>query len=333
MKRNIIKDAIPYYLACLGLHFIALLCLVNAAIHYPKLWGLGLVAYSLGLRHAFDADHIAAIDNTVRKLVHAKHRSTGVGFFFSLGHSTVVFLMAVIIGFSVKWAKIQMPFFQAVGGKIGACVSGTFLLAVAAFNFIILLSLLKSVKAMKAGQVQQDVLEDLLLSRGFIASLVKPLFKVISKEWQMYPTGFLFGLGFDTATEIALIALSAGAAKASLPLSGILSLPLLFAAGMCLMDTTDSVMMSGAYNWAFEAPLRKIYYNVTVTTISIVAAFFIGALELIQVALESNPTSGFWAWIQTLDLGNLGLWLSFLFAVLWVVTSLIYNHNKKKFSV
>ncbi|QYH52379.1 HoxN/HupN/NixA family nickel/cobalt transporter [Liquorilactobacillus hordei] len=331
MKTKIIYGSAPYYLASLGLHLIGITLLFMAAAKHPSFWGLGLLAYSLGLRHAFDADHIAAIDNTVRKLIQQDKKSYGVGFYFSLGHSTVVFLMAILVSISVKWAKLKLPFLEIVGGRIGSLVSGSFLIAIAAFNFLVLISLYRSLKSMKDGSVDEDILNNILMSRGFLARILKPFFKCINRSWQMYPVGFLFGLGFDTATEIALIALSASTAQSGIPTLGIIALPVLFAAGMNLMDTTDSVMMSGAYTWAFDTPVRKAYYNLTVTTISVIAAFLIGAIELIQVATSmAHAQGGIWTWIQNIDFGWLGYGLVLMFLAMWLIAYGIWRLFIKK---
>ncbi|MDN2452141.1 HoxN/HupN/NixA family nickel/cobalt transporter [Lactobacillus sp. UCMA15818] len=331
MKKKIIYGSTPYYLASLGLHLIGIALLFMAAAKHPSFWGLGLLAYSLGLRHAFDADHIAAIDNTVRKLIQQDKKSYGVGFYFSLGHSTVVFLMAILVSISVKWAKLKLPFLEIVGGRIGSLVSGSFLIAIAAFNFLVLISLYRSLKSMKDGSVDEDILNNILMSRGFLARIFKTFFKCINHSWQMYPIGFLFGLGFDTATEIALIALSASTAQSGIPTLGIIALPVLFASGMNLMDTTDSVMMSGAYTWAFDTPVRKAYYNLTVTTISVIAAFLIGAIELIQVATSMVHAQGrIWSWIQNIDFSWLGYGLVLAFLAMWLIAYAIWRFFIKK---
>jgi high-affinity nickel-transport protein len=332
MKKEILSDSLKYYLACLGLHIIGIGLLLNAMASYPRFLALGLLAYSLGLRHAFDADHIAAIDNTVRKLISENKKTSGVGFFFSLGHSTVVFLMALFIGLSVKWATIQLPILQKIGGKIGAVVSGSFLIAIAAFNFVILISLFRSLLDLKSGKLDDTKINSLLVPNGFLTRLLRPLFKCINHSWHMYPIGFLFGLGFDTASEIALLALSATATQANSSFLGTLSLPILFAAGMNLMDTTDSVMMSGAYKWAFETPVRKIYYNLTVTAISSIAALLIGSIELLQVASKSIKFKNiFLRYLQRLDFGVLGYCIVILLGACWLVTYLSYKLKNQHF--
>ncbi|TBL74013.1 HoxN/HupN/NixA family nickel/cobalt transporter [Paenibacillus thalictri] len=303
------------------LHIIGILFLFYAAKNSPGLWGMGLLAYTLGLRHAFDVDHIAAIDNTVRKLVQQRKNPHGVGFYFSLGHSTVVFLMAIATAFSVQWAQKEMPGFQEIGGIIGASVSGLFLVIIGIMNLVILVQLYKLFTQFRQGRHQADEFERLLDARGFFSRFIGPLYKLIGRSWHVYPLGFLFGLGFDTASEISLLAMSAGAAKEALPFVTILSFPLLFAAGMSLMDTADGIFMTKAYRWAFNTPLRKLYYNLSVTSLAVVAALLIGMVELAQVLSEKFGLEGtVWSWIQDLDFGSLGYMLVGLFIIAWAVS-------------
>ncbi|WP_100487039.1 HoxN/HupN/NixA family nickel/cobalt transporter [Sporolactobacillus pectinivorans] len=317
---------LPYCLGTVLLHIIGFCFLLIASRNYPVILGLGLLAYTLGLRHAFDADHIAAIDNTVRKLIQQKKDPVGVGFYFSLGHSTVVFLTAVILGLSVRWVQSHMPLFEHVGSIIGSVISGTFLIVIALFNIIILIDLQKMFVKLKHKAFDQQKFEEILLSRGLLSNLFKPFFKFINNSWQVYPLGFLFGLGFDTATEIALLALSADAAKTVMPFLGIISLPLLFAAGMNVMDTTDSIMMSKAYKWSFDTPARKIYYNITITSISVLAALLIGGIELIQVITkEAGLKGGLWTWVQQIDFNWLGYGLIIIFIGLWTMSYIIWR--------
>ncbi|WP_090639948.1 HoxN/HupN/NixA family nickel/cobalt transporter [Neobacillus massiliamazoniensis] len=320
------KNWIPYGVVVLLLHVIGLIFLWIGARNNPLLLGMAFLAYTLGLRHAFDADHIAAIDNTVRKLVQQKKNPIGVGFFFSLGHSSVVFLMAVLLSISVQWAQKELPHWQEMGGTIGTIVSGCFLLFIGILNAIILFDLQKVFFKMRKGTYNDAEVEELLLNRGFIARFTGPLFKLINKSWHVYPIGFLFGLGFDTASEVALLAISAGAAKNALPLVGILSLPILFAAGMSLMDTADGIFMTNAYNWAFSTPIRKVYYNLTVTAISVIAALLIGMIELVQVLSEKlNISSGGWKWIVDLDISWMGYLLVILFLFSWGMSFVIWK--------
>lgn len=317
---------LPFISGTFILHLLGTMFLMVAGHQYPMMIGLGFVAYTLGLRHAFDADHIAAIDNTVRKLIQQKSNPAGVGFFFSLGHSTVVFLMAVVLGLSVQWAQKHMPLFKQVGGMVGSIVSGVFLIFIALFNLMILLDLQRMFFELRRRGFDRAKFEELLLSRGFLSKLFKPLLKFINKSWHVYPLGFLFGLGFDTATEVALLALSAGASRNAVSFFGILALPLLFAAGMNLMDTLDSIMMSKAYKWAFDTPVRKIYYNLTITAISVLAAFFIGGTELIQIIAGAlDLKGGFWDWIQGLTFNWLGCGLIVIFLGLWMISYAIWK--------
>ncbi len=301
-----------------GLHLFGLLALLQAARAHPVLWGMGFLAYTLGLRHAFDADHIAAIDNTVRKLVRQGESPLGVGFYFSLGHSTVVFLMAVAIVLIARWIQQALPHLQTIGGLIGTTVSGAFLLVIGLINLFIWIDIYLIFREMRRGDYDTQALEQLLLSRGIVTRVAGPLFRVINRSWHVYPLGLLFGLGFDTASEVALLALSAGAAASALPVAGILALPLLFAAGMSLMDTADGVFMTTAYRWAFATPLRKVYYNLTVTGLSVVAALLIGLIELTQVLTQAlGLTAGLWGWLQALDFGWIGYLLVTLFVLTW----------------
>ncbi len=320
------KNWLPYTFIVLFLHLLGLVFLFIGAKDQPLLLGLAFVSYTLGLRHAFDADHIASIDNTVRKLVQQKQNPIGVGFFFSLGHSSVVFLMAVLLAVSVQWAQKELPYWQDMGSVIGTIVSGLFLLLIGLLNAVILIDLQKTFLNMRKGTYNEEEIEALLLSRGFLARFTGPLFRLITKSWHVYPLGFLFGLGFDTASEVALLAISAGAAKNALPLVGILSLPILFAAGMSLMDTADGIFMTNAYKWAFSTPLRKVYYNLTITALSVAAALLIGTIELGQVLSEKMKwTTGFWHFIQNLDISWLGYLLVILFALSWGISFAIWK--------
>ncbi|AJC95126.1 HoxN/HupN/NixA family nickel/cobalt transporter [Staphylococcus hyicus] len=321
-----IENAGPYLGVVLLLHILGFSSLIFSGWQHPVLIGMGFIAYTLGLRHAFDADHIAAIDNTVRKLLEQKESPTGVGFYFSLGHSSVVFLMAILLGVAVNWAKAHLPTFQDTGGLIGTLVSGVFLIIIGVMNLIILIQLIQLFKKVRREHITSFQLNALLDSRGLIIHLVKPFFKFISKSWHVYPLGFLFGLGFDTASEVSFLALSAGAAQQTLPLIGIIALPVLFAAGMSLLDTLDGIVMTEAYHWAFETPMRKIYYNITITSISVIAALFIGLLEIIQLIGEQRHWStGFGGWITQLDIGWLGYALVIVFILAWLLSVTIWK--------
>jgi high-affinity nickel-transport protein len=318
-----------YVIVVILLHIAGVIGLYSAARDVPSFWAIGLLAYTLGLRHAFDVDHIAAIDNTVRKLVQQKKNPLGVGFYFSLGHSSVVFLMAAATVLSVQWAQRELPWMQNIGGVIGATVSGSFLVIIGIINLLILLNLYQLFRKYRKGLHDEDEFEKLLNSRGFFARIIGPLYKFINKSWHVYPLGFLFGLGFDTASEVALLAISAGAVKQSLSFVGILSLPVLFAAGMSMMDTADGMFMTKAYKWAFSTPIRKLYYNLTVTTIAVVAALIIGGIELGQVLSEEIGLEGkFWSWLQELDFGAMGYILVGLFVVAWAISFGIWKWMK-----
>jgi high-affinity nickel-transport protein len=272
--------------------------------------GLGALAYTFGLRHAFDADHIAAIDNTTRKLLHDGRRPLGVGFFFSLGHSTIVF--ALTAGLALTGGVL--PILHQGGSTVGASISGTFLLLIGVLNLFVLGDVVRAWREMKTGRRADERLERRLLDRGVLSRLV--LTRVgdrIDTSWKMAPLGALFGLGLDTASEIALLALAAGVATHHVPLLAILALPTLFAAGMSLLDTADGVVMSRAYGWAFSNPVRKLYYNITVTSLSVAVAFGIGMIELLQVTVG----------LRTLDLGKVGYVVGALFLATWAI-SVIY---------
>jgi high-affinity nickel-transport protein len=302
----------------LALHVVGALALLSTARAHPILLGMGFLAYALGLRHAFDADHIAAIDNTVRKLLREGQPPAGVGFYFSLGHSTVVFVMAVAAASFARWAQQALPHAQTIGSVIGTTVSGAFLVLIGLANLFIWIDVYLTFQEMREGRYDAEALEQLLLSGGLVARMARPLFRLVRRSWQVYPVGFLFGLGFDTASEVALLALSAGAATQALPVWGVLALPVLFASGMSLMDTADGVFMTTAYRWAFATPLRKVYYNLTVTGLSVVAALLIGVIELTQVLAHAlGLTTGFWGRLEALDFGRLGYLLVALFVLTW----------------
>lgn len=295
--------------------------------------GVGLTAYALGLRHAFDADHISAIDNTTRKLMADGQRPLSVGFYFSLGHSTVVFGLALLLSVGVKAVigpvKDDASALHHYTGLIGTSVSGAFLLLIAIINIGVLASTLKVFRQMRSGTYDEAELEDQLNKRGLMNRTFGGLMKAITTPRQMYPVGVLFGLGFDTATEVALLVLAGTSAAAGLPWYAILCLPILFAAGMTLLDTADGALMNFAYGWAFHTPVRKVYYNITITGLSIAVACTIGGVELLGLlAQQLNWTGGFWDWIGGLDLNLLGIILVGLFVVTWSASVLIWRYTK-----
>ena len=295
--------------------------------------GVGLTAYTLGLRHAFDADHIAAIDNTTRKLMEDGQRPMGVGFFFSLGHSTIVFGLALLLSVGVRAivgpVEDDSSALHHYTGVIGTSVSGIFLYLIAIINIVILAGILRVFAAMRRGEYDEAALEEQLNNRGFLNRIFGRFTRSITKSWQMYPLGMLFGLGFDTATEIALLVLAGTSAAAGLPWYAILCLPVIFAAGMSLLDTIDGSFMNFAYGWAFSKPVRKVYYNITITGLSVAVALIIGTIELLSLlAQQLGWSGGFWDWIGGLDLNIIGFFIVGMFVATWVVALLIWRFGR-----
>jgi high-affinity nickel-transport protein len=295
--------------------------------------GVGLTAYTLGLRHAFDADHIAAIDNTTRKLMEDGQRPMGVGFFFSLGHSTIVFGLALLLSIGVRAivgpVEDDSSALHHYTGVIGTSVSGIFLYLIAIINIVILAGILRVFAAMRRGEYDEAALEEQLNNRGFLNRIFGRFTRSITKSWQMYPLGMLFGLGFDTATEIALLVLAGTSAAAGLPWYAILCLPVIFAAGMSLLDTIDGSFMNFAYGWAFSKPVRKVYYNITITGLSVAVALIIGTIELLGLMAEQFGWSGgIWDWIGGLDLNIIGFLIVGMFVATWVVALLIWRFGR-----
>jgi high-affinity nickel-transport protein len=297
---------------------------------YPALAGLGVLAYTFGLRHAFDADHIAAIDNTTRKMLSQHKRPLGVGFFFSLGHSTIVLALTAGLAVAARTVKTQIPALQGYGGYVGASVSGTFLWVIGVLNLIVLLDIVRIARELRRGHYDKQRLEERLEDRGFMSRFfLGRFFSMVSKSWHMHPLGVLFGLGFDTATEVGLLALAAGVASHTVPFLAVLSLPILFAAGMSLMDTADGAFMTQAYGWAFSNPVRKIYYNITVTSLSVTVALAIGSVELLQVfATKFGLDTGVWAWLNALDFEKLGYVVVGLFVATWAASVVIWKARR-----
>ncbi len=296
---------------------------------YPVLLGTALLAYSFGARHAVDADHIAAVDNVTRKLMQQGQRPVGVGFFFSLGHSTVVALASAGIALAAAALQTRFAGWREVGGLVGTGVSAGFLFLIALLNLVVLLQLYRTFRqVLRGGRYVEEELDLFLSQRGFLGRIFRPLFRFIGASWQMYPLGFLFGLGFDTATEIGLLGISAAEAAHGLSLWSILVFPALFTAGMSLIDTTDGVLMLGAYGWAFMKPMRKLYYNLTITFVSVLAALVVGGVEALGlIADHLNPEGGFWRAIAALNrnFGSLGFLIIGLFIASWLVSMLVYR--------
>ena len=284
--------------------------------------GTGILAYSLGMRHAFDADHIAAIDNTTRKFMSEGKRPMSVGFFFSLGHSSVVVALTVLLGLGARALGSQVrnnpSSLHHYGGLIGTIVSGSFLYLIATLNLVILVGIIRLFVQMRQGRFNDAELEKHLNARGFMMRFFGPLARSIDAPWKMYPLGILFGLGFDTATEIAFLVLAGTSVAAGLPFWAILSLPLLFAAGMSLLDTIDGSFMNFAYGWAFSKPVRKVYYNIAITGLSVFVAFYIGTLELLQVlAGQLKLKGGLWNYAAAFNINKAGFTIVGIFVFVW----------------
>jgi high-affinity nickel-transport protein len=299
---------------------------------YPVLLGTAFLAYGFGLRHAVDADHIAAIDNVTRKLMQEGKRPVGVGLFFSLGHSTIVFGLSAAVAMTAVAIKDRFDSIENFGNIAGTLISAFFLLAIAAMNILVLVAIYGTFKRVKAGGVYADEDLDLLLGkRGFFGRLFRGLFKMVRHSWQMYPVGVLFGLGFDTATEVGLLGISAAEASHGLPIWSIMVFPALFTAGMALVDTTDSVLMLGAYGWAFMKPMRKLYYNITITSVSVLVAVIVGGLETLGLVQgEMNLSGGMWNAVAALNnnFGILGYVIIGIFIASWLISVLFYKLNR-----
>jgi high-affinity nickel-transport protein len=296
---------------------------------HPAQLGTALLAYGFGLRHAVDADHIAAIDNVTRKLMQEGRRPVGVGLYFSLGHSSVVMLASIAVAATAGAVETRFAAFRDIGSIIGTVVSAGFLLAIAGLNLIILIGTWRTFRRVREqGRYTEADLDLFEAPGGALARLFRPLFRLMTRSWHMFPLGFLFGLGFDTATEVALIGLSAVAASHGLSLWSILVFPALFTAGMSLVDTTDGILMLGAYGWALVKPVRKLYYNMTITFVSVVVAVLIGGIELVGlIGDQFSLKDGVWGAIGGLNdqLGNLGYAIMALFAVSWIASVLFYR--------
>jgi nickel/cobalt transporter (NiCoT) family protein len=292
--------------------------------------GLGLTAYTLGLRHALDADHISAIDNTTRKLMAERKRPLSVGFWFSLGHSTIVFALSFLFAAGIRLLNGEVQndgsTLHNVTNWIGASVSGTFLYIIAALNVVILVGIVKVFREMRSGKFSEQQLEERLNSRGLMSRCFGRFTKMITKSWHMYPIGVLFGLGFDTASEVALLFLAAGAAGAGLPFYAILCLPILFAAGMSLLDTIDGSFMNFAYSWSFSKPVRKVYYSITITGLSVMVALVIGTIEFAGLfARELGAQGSFWKWVTNININELGFIIVGMFIVTWAIALSIWR--------
>jgi high-affinity nickel-transport protein len=295
--------------------------------------GTGLTAYTLGLRHAFDADHIAAIDNTTRKLMADGKRPLSVGFWFSLGHSSIVVALTFLLAVGLRAVGSELSNDKSAlhqyGGLIGTVVSGGFLYLLGIINLVILVGIVKVFREMRHGRYDEAALEDHLNNRGFMNRFLGKIMRAITKPWQIYPVGLLFGLGFDTLTEVTLLVLAGTSVAAGLPWYAIMCLPILFAAGMSLLDTIDGSFMNFAYGWAFSKPVRKVYYNITITGLSVAVALLIGTVELLSVLADQlGWTGGLWDWIGGLDLNTLGFGIVGVFVLVWILALVIWKFGR-----
>jgi high-affinity nickel-transport protein len=323
--------------ACYGavalIHVVGWGALLTYGVGHPAFLGLGGLAYTFGLRHAFDADHISAIDNTTRKLLQQKQKPVSVGLWFSLGHCTVVLLIALALGFAVhtivNGVVGDSGQFRNLGGLVGTSVSGFFLVMIGIVNLVVLLDIVRVYRKMRLGEYDRASLNEDLAAGGFMTRIFGRLFKIVTRSWHMYPIGFLFGLGFDTASEVALLAVSAGAASQGIPFLAVASLPLIFAAGMTLMDTTDGAFMAKAYAWAFSNPIRKVFYNLTITGLSVFVALFVGVIELLQILAQvANLSGGFWSLVTGLNFANMGFFIVSAFVATWVIAFTVFKVRK-----
>ena len=331
---NIRRKVIGVYILLFVFNIAAWLWTIVVFRDFPVLLGTAALAYSFGLRHAFDADHIAAIDNVTRKLMQEGRRPVGVGLFFSLGHSTIVIALSLAIAITATALQNQFDAFKTFGAVAGTIVSALFLFAIAFANVLVLISVYQTFRAVKnGGRFVEEDLDLALANRGLLGRLFRRFFRGIERSWQMYPLGVLFGLGFDTATEVGLLGISATEASQGLSPWSILLFPALFTAGMTLFDATDSILMLGAYGWAFVKPIRKLYYNLTITAVSVIVAVVVGGLEalnLIGDQLGLTGGGGFWGAIGYVNdnFGVLGYGIVGLFLVSWLVSYLFYRAKR-----
>lgn len=325
------KRVIAIYAFIIGYSILAWLLAFIVFAGRPALLLLALTAYTFGLRHAFDADHISAIDNVTRKLMQEKQRPIGVGFFFSLGHSTIVIVLTVLIAIATV-AVSNFDNLKAIGALVGTAVSALFLFVIAIINIVILVDIYRTFREVKNGGEYNDfTLDESLNKRGLMGRFFRPLLKMTDKSWKMYPVGLLFGLGFDTATEVGLLGIAAFSVGHGVPILAILIFPFLFTSGMTIMDTTDSILMLGAYGWAFVKPIRKLYYNLNITLISVIVALVVGGIEALSILAQELHLSGP-VWDQTGNLNNnfgtIGVVIVGLFIVSWAISTIIYKVKK-----
>jgi high-affinity nickel-transport protein len=328
-SKELRRRVIGVYAFLLSFNALAWGLTLIASTRYPILLPTAFLAYSFGLRHAVDADHIAAIDNTTRKLMQDGARPVAVGLFFSLGHSTIVVLLSIAIALSAAFVS-DVPTLQSIGGLIGTGVSAGFLLLIGLINLVVLLDIYRMFRQVSAGgSYDEQSLDDYLNNRGLLARVFRPALRLIRHSWHMYPLGVLFGLGFDTASEVALLGLAATSGASHVPIWYILLLPMVFAAGMSLVDTTDGVLMLGAYGWAYMKPIRKLYYNLNITLVSVIIAFVIGGVEALNViGNELGLHGGIWSVADRLDFGLIGVAIVAIFVASWVISTLFYRWKR-----
>ncbi len=317
------------FLSLIGANIVVWIWALIVLRDNPVLLGTALLAYTFGLRHAVDADHIAAIDNATRKLMQQGERPLALGLFFSLGHSSIVIMMSTLVGFTASNLGETVPELKQVGGVIGTMASASFLFFLAVFNIMLFRSVYRTFKKVQAGENVASAEMDLLLNgTGFLTRLFRALFQMVSKSWHLFPIGFLFGLGFDTATEVALFGISAAQATNGLSFSTILVFPALFTAAMSLVDTTDGILMIGAYGWAYQRPIRKLFYNLTITAISIIVALLVGGIETLGLIGDKlGLEGGFWEAVVALDdnFGLLGYVIIGVFVASWILSMIVYR--------
>lgn len=328
-----IKSVISIYFFLILANTLAWIWALKSFYQSPLLLNTAFLAWVFGLRHAVDADHIAAIDNVVRQFTQHKKPSLATGLWFALGHSSIVILFCLLVAAFANRFKTQIDEFQLIGGTLATLISGSFLLIIAFINFFIFLKIWKIFKDFRANKSYSiEDMDNILASRGFLSRILKPAFRMVSKEWHMLPLGFLFGLGFDTATEIGLLGIAAIQAAKGMATWDIMVFPLLFTCGMTLIDTTDSIVMTGAYNWAFKEPLRKLWYNLTMTGLSIFIATVIGGIEILGLLQEKFKLSGFfWDQVQKLqeNLGSAGFIIISIFILCWISSFTIFHKFRK----
>jgi high-affinity nickel-transport protein len=333
-RENLRGKVVGIYVLLFAANVAAWIWAVIAFHSYPVLLGTAALAYSFGLRHAFDADHIAAIDNVTRKLMQEGRRPVGVGLFFSLGHSTIVVALSLAVAITATTLQGQFEAFKTFGAVTGTIISALFLFAIAFANILVLISVYRTFQSVKnGGRFVEEDLNLVLANRGLLGRLFRRFFRVIESSWRMYPLGVLFGLGFDTATEVGLLGVSATQASQGLSIWSIMVFPALFTAGMTLIDTTDSILMLRAYGWAFVKPIRKLYYNLTITAVSVIVAVIVGGVEtlnLVDDQLGLTDGGGFWGAIGTINdnFGVLGYGIVGLFVVSWLISWVVYRAKR-----